>query len=508
MIRRLLFATVILSAAAASAPQAGASPTIGVRCGANEDRVWVYETLVDFNVETKLKCGDPVEILDRVKGYVKIRTASGDEGYVAATAFPKSAIPPEPEDHSHDLQAVSQQMLANQRNNPAPTVEKSSFASTPSTSASTISAAPAPVVVAATKPTPATAPQPVAQPAPTPTAAAVTPAPQPAPQPAPVAQPTPVASPAPAAVAVTTPAPTPAPAPQPAAKPVVVAAATPAPQPTPQPVPASRPAPPTIAPKPAAAPAPVAQPAPAVVAKSTPAPAPAAREMEVTLTTATPAPQPQPAPTPQPQPQPVAAPAPTTTVAYAAPAPAPKSAPAAQPVAAKPPVDPDTEEETYAPAAESTANCNSFFVAYGLSPNQYKWIQQNRKKAFPTVCPAPTQSMVDYIVIFTHDVDFYSVTMPTQVHHEANGFSDWAPLETVDSAIMSPSDANKSHHEYVFVFHARRGTYDPSAFSARRKPLFSKDETNMLGSHGGFRTVMDALTWIETTGASRESAQR
>ncbi len=179
-----------------------------------------------------------------------------------------------------------------------------------------------------------------------------------------------------------------------------------------------------------------------------------------------------------------------------------------QPVAAKPPVDPDTEEETYAPHVESTANCNSFFVAYGLSPNQYKWIEQNRKKAFPTVCPAPTQAMVDYIVIFTHDVDFYSVTMPTQVHHEANGFSDWAPLETVDSAVMSPSDANKSHHEYVFVFHARRGTYDPSAFSARRKPLFSKDETNLLGSHGGFRTVMDALTWIETTGATRESAQQ
>jgi Bacterial SH3 domain len=489
MIRRLLFATVILSAAAASAPRAGASPTIGVRCGANEDRVWVYETLVDFNVETKLKCGDPVEILDRVKGYVKIRTASGDEGYVAATAFPKSAIPPEPEDHSHDLQVVSQQMLANQRNNPAPTVEKSSFASTPSANASTISAASATVVVAAPKPAPA--PQPVAQPTPAPTVAAATPAPRPAP----VAQPTPVASPVPATVAVTTPAPAPAPAPQPAAKPVVVAAATPAP-PAPQPVPASRPAPPTITPKPAAAPA------PAVVAKSTPAPAPAAREMEVTLTTATPAPQPQPAPTPQPQPQPVAVPAPTTTVAYAAPAPKPA------PVAAKPPVDPDTEEETYAPTVESTANCNSFFVAYGLSPNQYKWIQQNRKKAFPTVCPAPTQSQVDYIVIFTHDVDFYSVTMPTQVHHEAGGFSDWAPLETVDDAVMSPSDANKAHHEYVFVFHARRGTYDPAAFSSRRKPLFSKDETNMLGSHGGFRTVMDALTWIETTGASRESAQR
>jgi hypothetical protein len=227
--------------------------------------------------------------------------------------------------------------------------------------------------------------------------------------------------------------------------------------------------------------------------------------MEVTLTTATPA--------PQPAPRPAVASAPTPAVAYAAPAPAPQPdarpvAVAAQPVVAKPPVDPDTEEETYAPHVESTANCAAFFVAYGLSPNQYKWIQQNRKKAFPTVCPAPTQAMVDYIVIFTHDVDFYSVTMPTQVHHEANGFSDWAPLETVDSAVMSPSDADKAHHEYVFVFHARRGTYDPSAFSARRKPLFSKDETNLLGSHGGFRTVMDALTWIETTGAARESAQQ
>jgi hypothetical protein len=501
MTHRLLFATVIFSAAAAvAAPQAGASPTIGVRCAPNDDRVWVYESLVDFNVETKLKCGDQVEILDRVKGYVKIRTNAGDEGFVADTAFPKSAIPPEPEDHSHDLQAVSQQMLAAQRNHPAPSVDASGYVNTaPAATVSSAAAAPAakpqpapqPSVAAVTKPTPA----------PAPTVAAAAPAPQPAPQPTP-------------AVAVAAPAPKPTPAPKPAAQPVAVAAATPAPQP--QPAPVTRPAPPTVTPNPAAAPAP--KPVPTVAAST---PAPAAQEMEVTLTTATPAPQPaaQPAPQPQPAPRPAAsaASAPTPTVAYAAPAPQPDSKSEAQPrpapvtvqpVAAKPPVDPDTEEETYAPHSDSTANCNSFFVAYGLSPNQYKWIQQNRKKAFPTVCPAPTQSQVDYIVIFTHDVDFYSVTMPTQVHHEANGFSDWAPLETVDSAVMSPSDANKSHHEYVFVFHARRGTYDPSAFSARRKPLFSKDETNLLGSHGGFRTVMDALTWIETTGATRESAQQ
>jgi hypothetical protein len=158
----------------------------------------------------------------------------------------------------------------------------------------------------------------------------------------------------------------------------------------------------------------------------------------------------------------------------------------------------DEDDEDNTPAVDaSLANCSTYFVAYGLSPNQYKWIQQNRTKAFPSVCPAPTQGMVDYIVIFTHDVDFYNVTMPTAVHHEQNGFSDWAPLSTVDDALMSRSDANKSHHEYVWVFHTHRGAYEPTAFSAHRKPIFSKDETNMLGSHGGFRTVMDALTYIE-----------
>jgi hypothetical protein len=457
MMSKLVVATFFLSAAAAVAPRAGAAPTIAVRCGANEDRVWVYESLVDFNVETKLKCGDQVEILDRVKGYVKIRTASGDEGFVVATSFPKSAIPPEPEDHSHDLQAVSQQMLANQRAHAAP-----------SASASAVSVESAPVAA-------------------------------PSPQPAPVAVATKSSS-----------------APTPAAKPVVVAASTPVVQPAAQPAlqpVAARPAPPTIAPSPK----PVvvaATPKPTVVAASTPAPAAIAHETEITLTTASTAPAVQPSvavsstttPTAAP-PAAVAAPQPQPAVAYVAPAPTPAAKPVAEPVVAKAPVDPDADEVSTVPV-ESTANCTSFFAAYGLSPNQFKWIEQNRKKAFPTVCPAPTPAMVDYIVIFTHDVDFYSVTLPTPVHRELNGFSDWAPLSTVDTALMSPSDANKSHHEYVWVFHARRGTYDPAAFSAHRKPLFSKDESNMLGSHGGFKTVMDALTWIETTGAARETAQK
>jgi hypothetical protein len=179
------------------------------------------------------------------------------------------------------------------------------------------------------------------------------------------------------------------------------------------------------------------------------------------------------------------------------PAPAHTTRPVPPPAAA--PVDPDTEE--YAPTSAlglDTANCTTYFTAYGLSPNQYKWLAQNRGKAFPSVCPAPSPSLVDYVIIFTHDVGFYSVTLPTPIHKDVNGFSDWTPVSTVDSALIN--DVNHSHHEYVWIFHSKRGTFDPSAFSPRRKPLFSKSETNTLGSHGGFRTVMDGLTYIESSG--------
>jgi hypothetical protein len=472
MIRKTLAAAFILTAAAAAAPLAGAAPTTGVRCASNEDRVWVYESLVDFNVQTKLKCGEQVEVIDRVKGYVKIRTTGGDEGFVNDTAFLKSAIPPEPEDKSQDLQTVSQRALATAR------AHNTIDASATPTVAATSTPAPAPAAVA-TQPTPTR----VATPAPTPAAAAVTqptvvaaakPAPAPvvtavatpAPTPAPVIKPAPptvAVAPAPQPVAVATV--TPQPAPTPAAQPVVVAAATPTPAPA-----ATKPA----KSKPVVQPAPKPAPAPAVVAVSTPAPAPV-------VAAATPAPQPG-----------------QVSIVDVTPLPS-NSAPVATTVTvAAHKANSDEDDEDNTPAVDaSLANCSTYFVAYGLSPNQYKWIQQNRTKAFPSVCPAPTQAQVDYIVIFTHDVDFYNVTMPTAVHQEQNGFSDWAPLSTVDDALMSRSDANKSHHEYVWVFHTHRGAYEPTSFSAHRKPIFSKDETNMLGSHGGFRTVMDALTYIE-----------
>src|SRR5277367_3416859 len=85
--RSLLIITALGLALASGRPASGSD--IGmVKCSPNSDRVWVYESLNSFDVETRLKCGEPVEILSRVKGYVKIRTASGVEGYVPDAVFP------------------------------------------------------------------------------------------------------------------------------------------------------------------------------------------------------------------------------------------------------------------------------------------------------------------------------------------------------------------------------------------------------------------------------------
>jgi hypothetical protein len=440
----------LVVASLACVPGARAGGT-NVKCAMNEDRVWVYESVVDFNVAAKLKCGDPVEITGRVKGYVKIQTQAGVEGYVADSAFPKSALPPEPVEAPHDVQSASVAALAHHSTPPSINSTEPKPVATVASSAP-VSASPAPAAV--------TRPQP-------PTVAA-----QPAPQPVLVASAAPVARPQP---------PTVAPAPKP--QPVAVASAPPATAP-------AAPSAPTVT----ASPAPASQPA----------------EVEITLSTApSPAPEPKPAPAAS-QPAPAPAAAPYVSNASTTVAPATTSAPSVQPVSnsvarpTKPAANPDEDEDTEVKALENeTAGCTHFFSAYGLSPNQYKWLAQNRKKAFPSVCPAPTPSMVDFVVIFTHDVAFYNVTMPTAVHVDHNGFSDWTPMSTVDTALMTQSEANNSHHEYVWVFHTSRGAFDPARFSSKRKPLFSKGETNVLGSHGGYKTVMDALTYIESNGTDR-----
>ena len=85
---RSLLIIFAMGLALASALPASASDIGAVKCAVNQDRVWVYESLNSFDVETRLKCGETVEVLSRVKGYVKIRTASGVEGYVPDSVFP------------------------------------------------------------------------------------------------------------------------------------------------------------------------------------------------------------------------------------------------------------------------------------------------------------------------------------------------------------------------------------------------------------------------------------
>jgi SH3 domain-containing protein len=446
-------------------PNAKAAGT-NVKCAMNEDRVWVYESVVDFNLAAKLKCGEPVEIIGRVKGYVKVQTQSGVEGYVADSAFPKSALPPEPVEKPNDVGSASVAALAHHA--ATPTVDAPAPRVSPTTAAAMTPAQPTPASAAplnssntmvASNVNPAPAP-PVAKPQPPvvaappkPQPAVVVSTPAPAPTPAPISTPVPAAVPAPA-IAKVAPAPTPAPT-QPAEVEITLSTAESAPAPVT--------APPAVAPAPARV---VVQPAPV----SAPTPAP-------TVASNIPATVPQPAPAAEIRP-----------VSDAAPQPAPRS------------VNPDDEEDSAVARLErEDAACTHFFSAYGLSPNQYKWLAQNRKKAFPSVCPAPAPSMVDFVVIFTHDVAFYNVTMPTAVHVDSSGLSDYTPMSTVDNAVMNQSEANSSHHEYVWVFHTNRGAFDPSKFSSHRKPLFSKGETNVLGSHGGYKTVMEALTFIESS---------
>ena len=139
--------------------------------------------------------------------------------------------------------------------------------------------------------------------------------------------------------------------------------------------------------------------------------------------------------------------------------------------------------------------CQSYFSAYGLTPNQTKWIAQNRKKLFSNVCPAPDPSKVDFVIIFTHDVDFFSATMPEPVH-KINGFSDFTPMTMIDSALMSESDADSAHRQYVWIFQFAKGTFDPARFSPHRQYQFSKMETSSLGSKAGVKTVEDAFRFV------------
>jgi hypothetical protein len=476
---------LVLLVGASTAVPAFAGDTATMKCNATQDRIWVYDSLTSFDVTAKLKCGETVEITGRVKGYVKIHAANGVEGYVPDSTFPN--LPPfvDPNDQQPSVsiakrvapRAAAQPAAAA----PAPAAAVSSPAptATPATSAlplnaSTITISPANSVAQV---------QPSANSAPASTAVVRTVA---------ESAPTPVTVPsAPATtMAVTGVTSAKSSSPSSAKKPNPAPAATAKSQPVPPP--AAQPAAPPPAPH-----APALTSTSATVSSKSSSPASAGKTANNKSATAQPQPSggAHPAPTPSvPAPAVISPAKPVETTMNVQPQPA-REVPSVHTVSA---TESDEYPEDQPENASADPACRTFFSAYGLSPAQFKWIAQNRKKQFSSICPAPDVSKVDYVIIFTHDVDFFGSTLPTVVHTDHNGFSDFSPMSMIDTALVPLSEADKSHHEYVWVFKMQRGNFDPAKFSPRRRPQFSKTE-----SHAPARTVEEAFRFIESGGTSQ-----
>ena len=393
------------------APSAHATDLAYVKCAVNQDRVWVYESLGSFDVETRLRCGAPVEILSRVKGFVKIRTESGVEGFVADGAFPD--LPPLADDSDKPAAAAAQSLAA----------------------------------AAAQR-------QPAAKPAPVPITAN-----------APV--PPPVITLEPAKIGpVVAPAPAPAAAPRPA---MLATAAPSAPAPAPMPAKATIPVKPTASAA-SSAPAQTARISTAS-AKTKPAPAATAKKSERAFDSAPAAPLVHGAPAAPATAAPASVKPSVETVSDSMRETA-TYVPAAAMTDTK---EEDSEDYPDTKPQNDSADpaCRIFFAAYGLAPSQYKWFADDRRKEYSQICPAPDVAHVDYVVLFTHDSDSYNYALPVPVHTDHNGFSDFSALTTVDTALMTASEVQKARYEFVWVFRVKRGEFDPARFSARRKPQFT-----------------------------------
>jgi len=450
--------SLLLLVALCAVPARLAADTATAKCLANQDRIWVYDSLNSFDVQAKLKCGELVEITSRVKGFVKIKTAGGIEGWVPDSAFPD--LPPLKDDKDVGGLPLVPRSRANAVNRPvvAAVEQPSAPASAPSPSASaansTLTSAPVPQA-----PPVASAPMVVV-----------------------LSTSATASAPAPASVSAKA-APAAPPAVAPSAKPVSIAAAGRATS-------NSRSANATSSSKPASA---ASSASSKTAASKTSAPA----SSNATARPNAPAPAAQPS------------------------KPAPAASSSAKPIESTANVQPVRETASIHPVAATTAEsedypdfqpenqsddpaCQVYFSAYGLAPSQFKWLAQNRKKKYPSICPAPQPSKVDFVLIFTHDEDVYASTLPVPVHTDKNGFSDFSPMMTVDTAMVSESTADKARRDYVWVFQFKRGAFDPGRFSPRRRPQFSKYESKSLGgSPAGPRTVEDALRYIEEHGPSQ-----
>ena len=417
-----------------------------VKCSVNQERVWVYDSLTTFNVAAKLKCGETVALRGRENGFVKVRTANGTEGYVLEENLPK-AVPVQAPAATPNPPSQPPVGSAARRATAAPTPASRSTAEAnaanaePPVTASRTSSTAEPKATSANASATATA-----------EASAATRGSKN------------VASPADAAT-----------------KPVRAHAATASSH---------------------------AKSRKKAKTSSTATSTTAGKSTTKTPVTASARPEggatahaPAPPSTPAGQLK-VSSPAVHAREDDLANAPA--TTPTAKPAAVRNASDDSSDEEgddnsyLIRPKSESEdPACRFYFSGYGLSPGQFKWVVDNRKKRFPAVCPAATPGMVDYVIIFTHDVEFFNYTMPTPVHTEAGGFSDWNPLVLFDMNGVPRSEIDKSKHEYVWVFHVKRGTYDPAKFSPHRRFQFTKIESRYS------RTVEDAFEYIETQSVNR-----
>ena len=104
----LIFSTIGLSLLSTSV---WASPAT-LKCNSNRDQVWVYDSLNSFNVDAKLKCGQGVEIIERLPNYVKIRAQNGVEGYVPDAAVAGLPAFQPYRDSAHDVGLAAKQVQA------------------------------------------------------------------------------------------------------------------------------------------------------------------------------------------------------------------------------------------------------------------------------------------------------------------------------------------------------------------------------------------------------------
>jgi uncharacterized protein YgiM (DUF1202 family) len=467
--RRALDLALAALLAAVVWPSAAFADGAAVKCAPNEERVWLYDSVTSLNVETKLKCGESVEVIGQQSGYMKVRTANGTEGFLPESNLPKPAASAEasgaqPIPGAPPTLASLARAAAARRAAAAP-------AAAPTATPSNASVAPPAGAVNAS---PAMQPKTVA-------AVAAAPAPTSVLATAPVSA-TPVSStvsstgatPAAAIPATAHPSTTAAAhaKPKAAAKSTTTAVTT-----STKPVPVN-PSGPATSPAPRTSTS-----APLHVAAATPAPkAPSAQPAAVVATDIY-----------------VGGPADVYVGGTSNNGSAPKAAanaPKVRTVAAT--SDDDDDSYLTRPKNESEdPSCQTYFSGYGLSPGQFKWLEDNRVKKYPSVCPAASPAMVDYVIIFTHDVDFFNYTMPAPVHYEAGGFSDWTPILQYDTSVVSHSDIDKSKREYVWVFHVKRGAFDPNKFSPHRRFQYTKSESKYS------RTVEDAFEFIGGQGAER-----